>query len=178
MLESAALFFIVVIAAITGSAAFERWPDFLLVPEGIMTTAITASHGHAAGKSERLVKDLKSVVVDADDLLKELAGSTAEGFSAARTKVEGRLSEARASLSEARIAVAERAKGIAVAGTDYAKENPWKVLGGAAAAGLIIGFLLRRRWFRCGDAAASARKQTAITRNSPPDPSIYADQAV
>ena len=68
-----------------------------------MTTELTASSGPAAGKSEKLVKDLKSVVVDADDLLKELAGSTAEGFAAARTKVEGRLSDARARLAEARI---------------------------------------------------------------------------
>jgi ElaB/YqjD/DUF883 family membrane-anchored ribosome-binding protein len=110
-----------------------------------MATEMTASHGHATDKSERLVKDLKSVVVDADDLLKELAGSTAEGFAAARSKVEGRLSDARVRLAEARIAIAERAKGIAVAGTDYAKENPWKVLGGAAVAGVIIGLLLRRR---------------------------------
>lgn len=110
-----------------------------------MTTELAASSGIAAGKSDKLVKDLKSVVGDADDLLKELAGSTAEGFVSARTRVEGRLNDARARLAEARIAVAERAKGIAVAGTDYAKENPWKVLGGAALAGVIIGLLLRRR---------------------------------
>ena len=38
-----------------------------------MTTELAASSGLAAGKSDKLVKDLKSVVGDADDLLKELA---------------------------------------------------------------------------------------------------------
>jgi len=78
-------------------------------------------------------------------LLKELPGSTAEGLAAARTKVSGRLGDVRAKLAEARIAVAERDKGIAAAGTDSTQENPRKVLGGAAVAGVIIGLLLRSR---------------------------------
>ncbi len=110
-----------------------------------MTTELTATHGIAEGKKERLVKDLKGVVADANELLKEMAGSTAEGFAAARTKAEGKLGEVRARLDNARTAAKERAKAVAGATDDYVKENPWKVLGGAAVAGLVIGLLLRRR---------------------------------
>lgn len=110
-----------------------------------MNTELNASHGTVEGKKEALVKDLKSVAGDANDLLKEVASSTAEGFAAARTKIEGKLGEARSRLDNARIAVTEKARGAADATQEYVKENPWKVLGVAAAAGLIIGFLLSRR---------------------------------
>lgn len=110
-----------------------------------MNTELNASDGTVEGKKERLVKDLKSVVTDADGLLKEVANSTAEEFAVARTKIEGKLGEARSRLDDARIAVTEKAKSAADATHEYVRENPWKALGVAAAAGLIIGFLLSRR---------------------------------
>ena len=66
-----------------------------------MTTELNAIEG----TKEKLVRDLRVVVADGDDLLKEVANSTAEQFSAARTKVEARLGEARSGLDDARIAV-------------------------------------------------------------------------
>ncbi len=110
-----------------------------------MITALTAGHENVESKKERLVKDLKSVVADADDLLKEMAGSTADGFAATRAKVERKLGEARGRLDDARIAVAERARGVADTTHEYARENPWTILGISAAAGLLVGFLLSRR---------------------------------
>ena len=110
-----------------------------------MNTELNASHGTVEGKQEKLVKELKGVVPDADDLLKKVANSTAEEFAAALTKIEGKLGEARSRLDDARLAVMEKAKGAADATHVYVRENPWKALGVAAAAGLIIGFLLSRR---------------------------------
>ncbi|HWR20558.1 MAG TPA: DUF883 family protein [Verrucomicrobiae bacterium] len=110
-----------------------------------MNTEIIAGHGTVEARKEVLVKDLKSVVGDADALLKEVASSTAEGFSAARTNVERRLGEAKSRLVYARLAVTEKARHAAGATNEYVKENPWRVLGVAAASGLIIGFLLSRR---------------------------------
>ena len=111
-----------------------------------MSTELTARvHGTIEGKKEKLMHDLKGVVADADDLIKEVAGSTAEGFAAARAKVEGRIGEAKSRLDDARIAVAERASRDAGATNEYVRDNPWRVLGGVAAAALVIGFLLRRR---------------------------------
>lgn len=110
-----------------------------------MNTTLIASHRTFEVKKEKLVKDLKGVVADADDLLKVVSSSTAEEFAAARTKIEGRLGEARSRLNDARIAVTEKARGAANVTDEYVRENPWKVIGVAAAAGLVISFLLNRR---------------------------------
>ncbi|NTU65141.1 MAG: DUF883 domain-containing protein [Chloroflexi bacterium] len=88
-----------------------------------MTTELITNRGTVQGSKEHLVKDLKSVVGDADDLLKAAVNSTAEGFVAARTKVEATLGEA----------------------NEYVRKNPWKIVGVAAAVGLATAFLLRRR---------------------------------
>lgn len=110
-----------------------------------MNTALTASHGTFDVKKQKLVKDLKGVVADADDLLKVVVNSTADEFAVARTRIEGRLGEARSKLDDARIVVTERARGAANATDEYVRENPWKVIGIAAAAGLVVSFLLSRR---------------------------------
>ena len=106
-----------------------------------MTTELTAIEG----TKEKLVRDLRIVVADGDDLLKEVANSTAEPFAAARTNVEARVGEAKSRLEHARIAVTGTAKDAADATQEYVRENPWKVLGVAAAAGLLIGFVFSRR---------------------------------
>lgn len=110
-----------------------------------MTTELDAGRGNVQGKKESLVKDLKSVVVDADDLLKEMAGAGADKFAAARTKIEGEMDVVRSRLGNARVAVTEKARHAAGVTNDYVKENPWRVLGITAAAGLIMGFLISRR---------------------------------
>lgn len=110
-----------------------------------MNTALTARHGTVEARKQTLVKDLKGVVGDAEDLLKEVANSTAEEFAAARMKVEARLGEARAGLDDARIAVTQKARFAADATNQYVRQNPWKVIGIAAAAGLIAALLYSRR---------------------------------
>ncbi|MDP1536781.1 MAG: DUF883 family protein [Burkholderiales bacterium] len=110
-----------------------------------MTTELIASRGTVQSSKENLVKDLKSVVADADDLLKGAVNSTAEEFAAARTKIEASLGAAKSRFNEARIAVARKAGSAADATNEYVRENPWKVVVGAAAVGLITAFLLRRR---------------------------------
>jgi ElaB/YqjD/DUF883 family membrane-anchored ribosome-binding protein len=107
----------------------------------MMTTELTAIEG----TKDKLVRDLRVVVADSDDLLKELANSSVDQFAAARTKVEARLGEARSRLDDARIALTGTAKDAADTTHEYIRENPWKVLGVAAAAGLVIGFVLSRR---------------------------------
>lgn len=110
-----------------------------------MVTELTESHGTVEDMKDKLVRDLKSVGADVDDLLKEVANSTAEEFAAVRTKIEGRLGEVKSKLDHSRLAVSERARRSADATHEYVVENPWKVLGLAAAAGLIIGILVSRR---------------------------------
>ena len=110
-----------------------------------MNTELTASHSTIDGKKDVLVKDLRGVVSDAGDLLKEVANSAVEGFAVACTNVQGRLGEARSRFDEARISATQKARSAADATHEYVHDNPGKAIGAAAVAGLIIGFLLSRR---------------------------------
>ena len=110
-----------------------------------MNTQLNVSSGSIEGKKETLVKDLKGIVADADTLLKDVASSTAEEFAAARTKVEGRLGEARYRLAKTRSRITEKAKTAAGTTNQFVRENPWKAIGVAAAAGLIASYFLKRR---------------------------------
>jgi ElaB/YqjD/DUF883 family membrane-anchored ribosome-binding protein len=115
------------------------------VPGGMMNTEPTTNQGTFDGTKEALVKDLKSVVVDADGLLKEVAHSTTDQLAAARTRIEARLSEARSGLHDAQLAVTQKARNAAGATNEYVRDNPWRLLAVAAAAGVLIGFFLNRR---------------------------------
>ena len=92
-----------------------------------------------------MIKDLKDVVVDADELLNELANSTADEFAATRIRLEDRLEKARAGLADARVAAFHKLGAAAEATREYACENPWKAFGLPIAAGLIVALLLSRR---------------------------------
>jgi len=109
-----------------------------------MTTELITSRGPIENSKDVLVKDLKLVVGDADALLKEMADSTAEEFSAARNRVVATLADARSKLLEAQRSVSGKARCAADASLQYVAGNPWKAIGVAAGAGLVIGLLLSR----------------------------------
>ncbi|MBK9614949.1 MAG: DUF883 domain-containing protein [Uliginosibacterium sp.] len=100
---------------------------------------------HLEERKDVLMKDLKTVVGDADSLLKEVGNATAEEFSAARASIEAYVGDARSKLHEARMAVSGKASCAANAAHLYVNANPWKSLGAAAAAGVLLGMLCRRR---------------------------------
>lgn len=89
--------------------------------------------------------DLKELVADGDDLLQQLVKCSNEEFSAARARIERRLRETSARLDHARVAMARKAGRTADSTFEYVHENPWKVAGVAAMAGLITAFVLSRR---------------------------------
>lgn len=111
----------------------------------MMETEMSGRHETVAVRKDALVKDLKSVVGDVDKLAKEMAYSTSEGFIAARTQVEEGFDKAKSRLDSTRHAIVEKAKVVSNATNEYVKENPWKVFGVAAVAGLAIGLFMRRR---------------------------------
>jgi|JI9StandDraft_1071089.scaffolds.fasta_scaffold247095_3 ElaB/YqjD/DUF883 family membrane-anchored ribosome-binding protein len=110
-----------------------------------MTTELIAGKDTGESAKDKLVQDIKGVVSDADYLLKDVASSTAAGFSAARAHLGTRLADARYRFDDARTAVADRARVAADATHEYVQDNPWKVLGLAAAVGLLIGVVISRR---------------------------------
>jgi ElaB/YqjD/DUF883 family membrane-anchored ribosome-binding protein len=64
----------------------------------------------------KMADGLKTMVSDGEELLKAAASASGEGFTAARAKFSGRAN-------------------------DYVHGRPWTVIGVAAAAGMLIGFL-------------------------------------
>jgi ElaB/YqjD/DUF883 family membrane-anchored ribosome-binding protein len=96
------------------------------------------------GAKERLVADLKSVVADASDMLKGAANSSTEGLTSAREALQRKVDEARSQLSHVGTAFGGKAKYAAGATEEYVRANPWKSIGIAAAAALVVGAFLRR----------------------------------
>lgn len=110
-----------------------------------MNIALFETRGAVEVKKDKLVKDLKGVVVDTDELLRQVVNSTAEEFIATRARIEMQLRDARSRIDAARIAVARKACDAADSTQEYVRENPWKAFGIPAVAGLIVFLLLSRR---------------------------------
>lgn len=110
-----------------------------------MTTEEIVNQDTGEDARGKLVRDVKSVVKDADYLLQNVTTSSAAKLSAARAHLGSQLADARYRFDEARTAVADKARVAADATHEYIQDNPWKVVGLAAAIGLLVGVLIRRR---------------------------------
>lgn len=78
-------------------------------------------------------------------IAKEVGGMVDEATSAMKDYSVQTLQSAKATLAHAQTLVADNARQYARLTDEYVHDNPWKVLGVAAAAGVLIGFLLSRR---------------------------------
>ncbi|MFA5371719.1 MAG: DUF883 family protein [Sideroxydans sp.] len=93
---------------------------------------------------EKLAQDLRTVVADAEDLLRATADQAGEKAASLRERAQANLARAKARLVEAEHAVVERTKVAAQATDDYVHENPWQSVGIAAAVGVLVGMLIGR----------------------------------
>jgi ElaB/YqjD/DUF883 family membrane-anchored ribosome-binding protein len=93
----------------------------------------------------KVVDDFKSMVNDADDLLKETAKVSGDEFKIVREKFAEKLKSAKASLIDAEQIVVEKTKQAATVTDDYVKSNPWTAASIAAGFGILIGFLAAKR---------------------------------
>lgn len=98
-----------------------------------------------AGNRERLVADLKTLVGDAEELLKATASQAGEHIAVARRKIEQSLIEGKKALADAETTLLKKSKECAEIADDYVRENPWGAVGIAAAVGLAVGLLIRGR---------------------------------
>ena len=94
---------------------------------------------------DKLVADLKVVVADAEELLRATAAQAGEKVSAARERIQASLAAAKVKLTEAERALLEKTKEAAKATDEFVHEHPWKAVGIAAGAGLLLGILISRR---------------------------------
>jgi ElaB/YqjD/DUF883 family membrane-anchored ribosome-binding protein len=93
---------------------------------------------------EKLVSDLKTLIGDAEELLKATANQAGEKVTVARQKIEQSLIEGKKALGDAEKVLRAKSKEYADIADDYIRENPWSAVGVAAGIGLILGLLIRR----------------------------------
>jgi ElaB/YqjD/DUF883 family membrane-anchored ribosome-binding protein len=93
------------------------------------TTANTTDAFHH--NKERLGKDINGMVTEASELLKTYGGK--------------KLESAKQTFTQAQTVVGDTYKQYADVTDEYVHANPWKALGIAAAAGVLVGILMSRR---------------------------------
>ena len=94
---------------------------------------------------EQLIADFKTVVADAEALLKATANQGGDELAEVRAKAEESLRVVKARMSESQAALLVKTKEAAKATDVYVHENPWKAVGVAAGVGLVVGLLSARR---------------------------------
>jgi ElaB/YqjD/DUF883 family membrane-anchored ribosome-binding protein len=100
-----------------------------------------AFHHH----EEDLFSELRRVLQAAEGFVEATARDSGERLADARKQFAATLKDAHRYLGDAESLVKAKAK-VAAASTDaYVRTNPWKSVGMAAGAGLILGLLISRR---------------------------------
>ena len=92
---------------------------------------------------DRLVSDLKTLVADAEELLRATASQAGDKIAVARQKIEQSLIEGKKALADAEKNLVQKSKEAADVADDYVRENPWNAVGIAAGIGLVLGLLIR-----------------------------------
>lgn len=95
--------------------------------------------------TERLMRDLRTVVMDAEELLKATAAQTGERVDKVRAKAEESLRTARNRLQEMGDNAQMQAREAAREVEQQVRDNPWTAVGIAAGVGLVLGILIGRR---------------------------------
>jgi ElaB/YqjD/DUF883 family membrane-anchored ribosome-binding protein len=90
-------------------------------------------------------EEWKNLVADVEDLVKKVAHVDDLEIAEIRAKVQDTLQKAKGSAKHGLETVRERAEDVSEATDEYVHENPWAVIGIAAAVGIVIGFIAARR---------------------------------
>lgn len=98
-----------------------------------------------ASQKEKLMSDLQVVISDAEALLRMTSDEVGEGASDLRGRIMDRLNQAKVELAHLQQVAVAKVKEAGHATDEYVHENPWKSIGIAAGAGLVIGLLIGRR---------------------------------
>jgi ElaB/YqjD/DUF883 family membrane-anchored ribosome-binding protein len=95
--------------------------------------------------TDQLIEDLKTVMTDAEALLKATSAQTGEKIQEVRARAEESLRLAKQRLTAAEEEALRRAREFADATEEYVRDNPWQSVGIAAGVGLVLGLLISRR---------------------------------
>ena len=94
---------------------------------------------------DKIVDDLKSLISDAEELLKLTADQQGGKLDDLRARINGRVAVAKDRLADAEAAIVDTGKKAVRATDDYVHENPWQSVGVAAGVAFLLGLLVGRR---------------------------------
>ena len=94
---------------------------------------------------DKLMTDLRTVIADAEEVLKVTADQASAGASELRVRMQERMHQAKIRLQDLQDSAVARARAAGHAADDYVHDHPWKAIGAAAGLGMIIGLLIGRR---------------------------------
>ena len=94
--------------------------------------------------SDKLIADLRILVIDVEQLLKLTASQTGERVAQVRAKAEESLQVAKVRIAELQAKAVAKARAAGQATDVYVRANPWEAVAIGAFAGLVLGLLLSR----------------------------------
>lgn len=94
---------------------------------------------------QRLARDLRQVVRDAEGVLRHSVKEAGEGYDEARNQLEQSVKTAKRQLSDLEQALLDRTKEAAHAADHYVRTHPWESIGVGTGIGLLLGMLIARR---------------------------------
>jgi ElaB/YqjD/DUF883 family membrane-anchored ribosome-binding protein len=95
--------------------------------------------------SDRLASDLRTIIADAEELLRATANQAGEKVAAARARVQDSLDSAKLKLELLGEEAADQARAAVRATDDYVHDHPWHAVGIAALVGLVLGMTINRK---------------------------------
>jgi len=90
-------------------------------------------------------QEARNLMADMQDLLRRVAHVADPEIARLRAKIERGLTATKKNLADGTDRVQRHAKDVMNAGDGYVRDQPWQAVGIAAAAGLLVGFLVARR---------------------------------
>jgi ElaB/YqjD/DUF883 family membrane-anchored ribosome-binding protein len=99
----------------------------------------------AAEARSRLAQDLRTVIADAETLLKHAKEDAGKEYTEARARLERSMQTARQQLTGIEQAALDRVKQAGRVTDTYVHDHPWQSVGVGAAIGLLVGLLIARR---------------------------------
>ncbi len=110
-----------------------------------MITQKASVQTHPDMTKEQLIADFKTLISDAEALIKATANQGGEALETVRAKAQESLAMAKESMLDIEEELLVRTRAAAKATDVYVHENPWQSVGIGAGIGLLIGFLIARR---------------------------------
>jgi ElaB/YqjD/DUF883 family membrane-anchored ribosome-binding protein len=95
--------------------------------------------------AESLIGEFKSLMADAEALIKATEDHPGAAISSIRNKALDTLAGAKETLSDVEGKLLDKAKIAADSTDDFVHRNPWEAVGVAAGLGLLIGVFIGRR---------------------------------